>query len=103
MHIYDDLINANACINVVDNKVYIIGVDNLVYNEYYSKDLRHSAAVILLALTYGGIVDNIEVLNRGYEVFFYKIYFKNTNVKTLNKNSLCYNDFVLNDIVEVEL
>lgn len=86
MHIYDDLINANACINVVDNKVYIIGVDNLVYNEYYSKDLRHSAAVILLALTYGGIVDNIEVLNRGYEVFFYKIrqlraVFKIVNIK----------------------
>lgn len=73
MQIYDDLIASNACINVVENKAYIIGVDNLKYNNYTSKDLRHSAALVLLVLTYGGVVDNLELLNRGYECFFYKI------------------------------
>jgi UDP-N-acetylglucosamine 1-carboxyvinyltransferase len=86
MHIYEDLNLAKACVNVVDNKAYIIGVDNLSYSNYYSKDLRHSAAVVLLALTYGGTVDNLDVLNRGYEVFFYKIrqlraVFKIINIK----------------------
>ena len=73
MQIYDDLVSSKACINIVDNKAYIIGVDALEYNNYISKDLRHSAAVVLLVLTFGGVVDNLDVLNRGYECFFYKI------------------------------
>ena len=73
MHIYNDLISSKGCINIIDNQAYIMGVDKLSYNNYETKDLRHAAGVILLALTYGGIVDNIDILNRGYEAFFFKI------------------------------
>lgn len=73
MQIFDDLISANACVNVVDNKAYLIGVDNLRSMNYESKDLRQSAAAILLVLSFGGSVNNLETLNRGYETFFYKI------------------------------
>jgi UDP-N-acetylglucosamine 1-carboxyvinyltransferase len=73
MQIFDDLTLANACVNVVDNKAYLIGVDNLRNMDYECKDLRQSAAVILLVLSFGGSVNNLEILNRGYESFFYKI------------------------------
>ena len=73
MQIYEDLVSSNACVNVISNNAYVMGVDNLKYNEYVAKDLRHSAALVLLVLTFGGIVNELEILNRGYESFFYKI------------------------------
>jgi UDP-N-acetylglucosamine 1-carboxyvinyltransferase len=73
MQIFDDLISAKACVNVKDNKGYIMGVSDLNSSDYICKDLRQSAAVVLLVLSFGGSVDNLDILNRGYEVFFYKI------------------------------
>ena len=74
MQIFDDIKNSDGCVNVVKNKVYMIGIDNLKYNNYIAKDLRHAAALVLLVLTFGGSIDCVEILNRGYEDFYNKIH-----------------------------
>lgn len=73
LQIYKDLIEVGASINIIDNKAYIIGGATLKPGNFKCLDLRHSAAVMLLALKNGGIVENIQLLQRGYEDFFYKI------------------------------
>ena len=73
MQIFEDIRNSDACVNVVNNKVYMIGVDILKYNNYLAKDLRHAAALMLLVLTFGGSVECVEILNRGYQDFKKKI------------------------------
>lgn len=86
MQIFNDLKQSKALIETKDNKAYIMGVENLSQSNYTCCDLRQSAALMLIVLSYGGIVDNLDILNRGYESFFYKIrqlraVFKIINVK----------------------
>lgn len=73
MQIYHDLSEAGASINVIDNKAYIIGGEGLRGGNFFCTDLRQSAGLMLLALKNGGVVQNIQLLKRGYEDFFYKI------------------------------
>ncbi len=73
MQIYQDLGEAGASINVIDNKAYIIGGESLKGSNFECTDLRQSAGLMLLVLKNGGVIDNIEILKRGYEDFFYKI------------------------------
>lgn len=73
MQIYHDMISSGASINVIENKAYIIGGTTLNTNTYKASDLRQAAAVLILALKHGGTVENIQLIQRGYEVLFYKI------------------------------
>ena len=73
MQIYKDLINMGADITVIDNKAFINGIDKL--NEYTSCafDLRHGASLLLLALKNGGVINNLEVVERGYDSLYKKL------------------------------
>lgn len=73
MQIYHDMISSGAGINVIDNKAYIIGGTVLSVNTYTCSDLRQAAAVLILVLKHGGTVENIELIQRGYEALFFKL------------------------------
>ena len=73
MHIYNDLNSIGASVNVIGNKAYIIGSNIKGAINLSCKDLRHSAALMLLLLRNGGRLSNINLINRGYDAFFYKI------------------------------
>lgn len=81
MQIYNDLNSIGASVNVIGNKAYIIGSDIKVAINLSCKDLRHSAALMLLLLRNGGSVSNIDIINRGYDAFFYKIRMLGCNFK----------------------
>ena len=67
MQIYEDLSKLGGFINVVENKVYIIGttINNRVNIE--CKDLRHAAASLILLVKNGGKISNVELIYRGYD------------------------------------
>lgn len=73
MQIYHDINSIGGSVNVIGNIAYIDGVDKLNEINKECQDLRHSAALMLLALSNGGKISNIEILNRGYDNFFFKI------------------------------
>ena len=73
MQIFNDINNCGGYINVIGNKAYIIGVDELNWNSHKAYDLRHAAALALLVLAYTGEVYGVEYIERGYEAFFFKI------------------------------
>lgn len=73
MQIFKDLNNCGGYVNIIGNKAYIVGVEALERHNYKALDLRHSAALALLVLAYGGEVYGIEYIERGYEAFFFKI------------------------------
>lgn len=73
MQIYKDLGALGASINVIENKAYIIGGSSLRAGKLRCTDLRQGAAAMLIVLKTGGSVDNIQIIKRGYEDFFYKI------------------------------
>ena len=73
MQIYNDLNRFGGYINIIGNRAYVIGCERLKRVDLECKDLRHGAAIMILALKNGGNVSNIEIINRGYELFFKKI------------------------------
>ena len=73
MQIFKDLNNCGGYINIIGNKAYVVGTDTLEEHSFKAQDLRHSAALALLTLAYGGEVYDIEYIERGYENFFSKI------------------------------
>ncbi|MBQ9124091.1 MAG: UDP-N-acetylglucosamine 1-carboxyvinyltransferase [Acholeplasmatales bacterium] len=73
MQIYDDLIKIGSDITLIDNKAFINGVINSNPIVAKANDLRHAASLAILALRNGGAIDNIELIDRGYENFFSKI------------------------------
>lgn len=84
MQIYHDINNIGGNINVIGNIAYIDGAEKLNEIEGECHDLRHSAALMLLGLANGGTIKNIEILNRGYENFIFKVRTLGANFK-LNK------------------
>ena len=81
MQIYHDINSIGGSVNVIGNIAYIDGVDKLNEINKECQDLRHSAALMLLALSNGGKISNIEILNRGYDNFFFKIRTLGANFK----------------------
>ena len=73
MQIYNNLIELGSDITLIDNKAYINGIISTETIDFKANDLRHAAALTILALRNGGNVDNIELIERGYEKFFSKI------------------------------
>ena len=88
LQIYKDIDSSGGNINIIGNKAFITGVDNLIPNNYTSVDLRHSAALMLLILKFGGAVNNLSLLERGYEDFFFKIKQLGANFKLKSKKRL---------------
>jgi UDP-N-acetylglucosamine 1-carboxyvinyltransferase len=73
MQIFRDLNSCGGYINIIGNKAYVVGTDSLEKQSYKALDLRHSAALALLVLAFGGEVYGIDYMERGYERFFRKI------------------------------
>lgn len=88
LQIYKDINSSGGNINVIGNKAYITGVSELNPNNYTSLDLRHSAALLLLILKFGGTVENLSLLERGYEDFFFKLKLLGANFKLKLKKRL---------------
>ena len=66
----DDLISMGANIFIADpHRVIVSGPTPLMGDYLYSKDIRAGMSVILAALAASGksVVDNIEMVERGYE------------------------------------
>lgn len=73
MQIYKDLINMGADITLIDNKAYINGTNEIKEYTTCAFDLRHGAALLLLGLKNGGVINNLEVVERGYECLYKKL------------------------------
>lgn len=88
LEIYKDINNSGGNINIIGNKVFIDGVEELMPNNYTAYDLRHAAALMLLVLRFGGSVDDLSLLERGYEDFFFKIKLLGANFTIKSKKRL---------------
>lgn len=73
MQIYNDLNSCGGYVNIINNKAYLIGCDKMDFINAKCIDLRQAAALMILGLKCGGRIENIELINRGYECFFKKI------------------------------
>lgn len=73
MQIYYDLLEGGGQINVIENKAYITGVTEFSPKHFKCKDLRQGATLLLYIFTYGGSIDNIDIIKRGYDGIFYKL------------------------------
>ena len=74
MQIYKDLINSGVECIIQDNKVQI-NPSKIISNNYKAYDLRHGAALIILASIgdKGSMISNFEVILRGYENIIKKL------------------------------
>ena len=88
LEIYKDINNSGGNINIIGNKAFIDGVEELMPNNYTAYDLRHAAALMLLVLRFGGSVDDLSLLERGYEDFFFKIKLLGANFTIKSKKRL---------------
>lgn len=75
MHIYYDLIDSGIPCHVTNNKVFIEGTTQIISKDYKAYDLRHGAALIILALLDHAIstISNFEYVLRGYDDFLGKL------------------------------
>lgn len=88
LQIYNDINASGGSVNIIGNKAYITGVEKLNSNIYRAYDLRHAASLMLLVLKFGGKVQNLSVLERGYEDFFFKLKLLGANFKLKSKKRL---------------
>ena len=74
MQIYKDLINSGVECIIQDNKAQIMP-SKIISNNYKAYDLRHGAALIILASIgdKDSIISNFEVILRGYEDIIKKL------------------------------
>ena len=77
----DELRKTDANIIIDNNKVCIIGKKDLLKSEFYAKDLRCAASLLIeCIISQGGIINNLNFLERGYcDVY-----------KKLKKIGLCF-------------
>ena len=75
MQIYYDLKESGADCVVEGNKAYVVGTSKIHSKEYKVFDLRHGAALVLLALLGDGEskISNFEYVLRGYDDFINRI------------------------------
>ena len=63
----DELRKTNANISVDKNQVFITGKKNLIKSEFYAKDLRCAASLLIeCVISQGGVINNLKFLERGY-------------------------------------
>ncbi len=69
MHIYYDLIDSGVECHVSNNKVVIEGTTEITSKNYKAFDLRHGAALVILALLnhFKSTISNFEYVLRGYD------------------------------------
>lgn len=73
MKIYEELNRLGATINIVKNKAYVIGSNYNNHACFKAYDLREGMALILAVIESGGIIYNIDVVLRGYDLLFKKL------------------------------
>lgn len=75
MHIYHDLINSGINCKVEKNTAIIEGGKNVISQDYKAYDLRHGAALLILALigNKSSTISNFEYVFRGYDDIIKKI------------------------------
>lgn len=73
MHIYSDLTSIGFQVNIINNKAYLIGGKEEITKEFTAYDLRHGAALLILILKIGGRINNVKIIERGYEDIYKKI------------------------------
>lgn len=77
----EELRKTNANIVTENNKVFIVGKKDLLKSEFYAKDLRCAASLLIeCIISQGGVINNLNFLERGYcDVY-----------KKLKKIGLCF-------------
>lgn len=75
MQIYYDLQSSGVECSIFDNEAAVVGTSKLLPQKYQAFDLRHGAALLLLALTCDGesTISNFEYVLRGYDDIINKI------------------------------
>lgn len=75
MHIYYDLLDSGVECLIKNNKAIVEGTKTIHLKNYKAYDLRHGAALLLLALSNEGeaLISNFDYVLRGYDDFINKI------------------------------
>ncbi|MDE5715041.1 MAG: UDP-N-acetylglucosamine 1-carboxyvinyltransferase [Anaeroplasmataceae bacterium] len=75
MHIYYDLLDSGVECLIKNNKAIVEGTKTIYLKNYKAYDLRHGAALLLLALSNEGeaLISNFDYVLRGYDDFINKI------------------------------
>lgn len=75
MHIYYDLMDSGVECLIKNNKAIVEGTDQIQLKNYKAYDLRHGAALLLLALANEGetLISNFDYVLRGYDDILNKV------------------------------
>lgn len=75
MHIYYDLLDSGVECFIKDNRAVIEGTNKLISKNYKAYDLRHGAALVLLALLdeEESLISNFDYILRGYDNILSKL------------------------------
>lgn len=86
MHIYYDLIDSGVNCHIMNNKALIEGKRNIVSKDYKAYDLRHGAALLILALKGDreSIISNFDYVLRGYENILKKVSSLGADIKIIS-------------------
>lgn len=86
MHIYYDLIESGVTCTINHNKAIVEGTQHILSKNYKAYDLRHGAALMILALLGDkeSVISNFEYVLRGYDDILNKIKSLGGKVSILN-------------------
>ena len=86
MHIYYDLIESGVTCTINHNKAIVEGTQHILSKNYKAYDLRHGAALMILALLGDkeSVISNFEYVLRGYDDMLNKIKSLGGKVSILN-------------------
>ena len=86
MHIYYDLIESGVTCIINHNKAIVEGTQHILSKNYKAYDLRHGAALMILALLGDkeSVISNFEYVLRGYDDILNKIKSLGGKVSILN-------------------